>query len=247
MTDKVINRKTSKPWAQRKLFEGDLSLPLANSSPKSKASHIASVSSEFFETLAVSVLGGRRGAVDGQADICPDLHIKRGSEPTLVEVKGGTQRRYFKCDTRQLVNYKGCGERVEYAFACYWMDRGKTVGQMADTIGDLYGYFSKNIYYMVVVDISVIYSAWKAGVLAQRKYESWSTDRGGFDSVYADQKFLRQIIENGVWDTDLKRLPELKWSKRQRRASSVEVAGVKFKVNSFPLVELVRPDSAVPF
>lgn len=194
------------------------------------------------------MLGGRRGATNGQTDICPDLHIKRGLQPALVEVKGGTQRRYFKCDTRQLVSYKGCGERVEYAFVCYWVPRGKPLSRHADTIGELYEYYSKNIYYMVVVDIAVVHAAWKAGILIQRKYDSWSSPtKGGFDSVYANQTFLRQIIENGVWGEGLRGLPHLEWSKRQRRAGSVEIAGVKFKVNSFPLVELVTPDGDIPF
>ncbi len=244
---KVVNRKTSNPWSQRKLFTGDLSQRLSSSSPKSKGAHIAAVSSEFFESLAVAVLGGRRGAVNSNADICPDLHIKRGSEPALVEVKGGTRRRYFKCDTQQLQNYKACGERVEYAFLAYGYKYLETVSDHAETIGELYKYFSSRMNYMVVVDVSVIYAAWKAGVLAQRKYDSWISHHGTFDCIYANQKFLRQIMENGVWDTDLKGLPKLEWRKRDRKLATVEISGVKFNVNEFPVIELVRPDSEIPF
>lgn len=244
---KVVNRKTSNPWSQRRLFTGDLSHHLSSSSPKSKAAHIAAVSAEFFESLAVAVLGGRRGAVNSEADICPDLHIKRGLAPTLVEVKGGTRRRYFKCDTRQLQNYKACGERVEYAFLAYGYKYLEKVSDHAETIGELYEYFSSRMNYMVVVDVSVVYAAWKAGVLIRRKYDSWSSHHGGFDAIYMNQKFLRQIMVNGVWDTGLKGLPKLQWRKRDIRPTTVEIAGVKFKVNEFPVIELVRPDSEIPF
>lgn len=245
--NKVVNHKTSNPWSQRMLFTGNLSQRLSDASPRSKGSHIASVSSEFFETLAVAVLGGRRGAVNSEVDICPDLHIKRGSEPTLVEVKGGNRRYYFKCDTRQLQNYKACGERVEYAFIAFGMHGQETLSQHADTIGELYEYYSRNINYMVVMDVAVVYSAWKAGVLVQRKYKSWAKDSGVFDIIYMNQKFLRQIIENGIWDTDLKGLPDLKWRKRHRKSTTFEISGVKHKVVGFPVIELVRPNSEIPF
>lgn len=246
MTEKVINRKTSNPWSQRKLFTGNLDKRLVTSNKHSKRAHIAVVSTEFFESLAVAVLGGRRGALNSEADICPDLHIKRGSEPTLVEVKGGTRRRYFKCDTRQLVKYKGCGERVEYAFIAYDYKSSESVSQHVDTIKEVYEYLASRISYMVVLDVSVVHGAWKAGIFSRRKYDSWVTDKGAFDCVYANQKFMRNIIAEGgmCWAMDTVKLV---FRKRQRRAGSVEVAGVKFQVNSFPLVELVRPNSEIPF
>ena len=246
MPDKVINRKTSNPWSQRKLFTGNLDERLANSGKHSKRAHIAVVSTEFFESLAVAVLGGRRGSLSRAADICPDLHIKRGSEPTLVEVKGGTRKHYFKCDTRQLVKYKDCGERVEYAFIAYDYKRSEPVSDHVDTIKELYEYFASRISYMVVVDILIVYEGWKNGTLTRKKYDSWVTDKGTFDYVYANQKFMRSIMAQGGMFSVNDPI-NLVWRKRQRRAGSVEVAGVKFKVNSFPLVELIQPDSEIPF
>ncbi len=202
------------------------------------------MSTEFFESLAVAVLGGRRGSLSHTADICPDLHIKRGSEPTLVEVKGGTRRHYFKCDTRQLVSYKDCGERVEYAFIAYDYKSRESVSENVDTIRELYEYYASRICYMIVLDVSVVHGAWKAGIFSRKKYDSWVTNKGSFDCVYANQKFMREIIAGIPL-----RVPDgtFVWRKRQRRAGSVEVSGVKFQVNSFPLVEVVMPDSEIPF
>lgn len=244
MPNKVINRKTSSPWSQRKLFTGNLDERLSNSGKHSKRAHIAVVSTEFFESLAVAVLGGRRGSTSPQADICPDLHIKRGLEPTLVEIKGGTRRHYFKCDTRQLIKYKACGERVEYAFIAYDYKSSESVSDHVDTIKELYEYFANRISYMVVVDVFLVYDAWKSGLFSRRKYDSWATDKGTFDYVYANQKFMRDIIAG-----DVRQVPitGFEWRKRQRRAGSIEVAGVKFKVNGFSLVEFVQPDFEIPF
>lgn len=245
MPDKVINRKTSNPWSQRRLFKGGLDQRLANSTKASKRAHVASISSHFFEALAASVLGGRRGATDPDSDICPDVHIRRGSQPTLVEVKGGSRRRHFKCDTRQLQKYVDCGERVEYAFIARDYKRDENISDMADTIQDVFDYYASRISYMVVLDVSVVAMAWYVGDLFQRRYDSWNSNHtSGFDCIYMSQKFLRNIMDDKLVRTPS---PIFVWRKRQRRTSAIEVSGVKFQINSFPLVELVRPDSETPF
>jgi len=206
---------------------------------------VASISSHFFEALAASVLGGRRGATDSDSDICPDVHIQRGSQPTLVEVKGGTRRRHFKCDTRQLQKYVDCGERVEYAFIARDYKKDENISDIADTVQDVFDYYASRISYMVVLDIGIVHEAWKGGHLSRKRYDSWNSNHSSsFDCVYMNQKFLRDILAGGVfWVPGL----AFEYRARQRRASVIEVSGVKFQINSFPLVELVRPDSETPF
>lgn len=206
---------------------------------------MAVVTAHFFETLAASALAGRRGDTDPGSDICPDLHIKRGSQPTLVEVKGGSKRRAFKCDTRQLERYKECGERVEYAFIARNYKKTENVSNVVDTIQELFEFYASRISYMVVLDISIVYSAWKEGLLHRKTYDSWNSNHNNsFDCVHMNQKFLRDILAGGAC-----RVPATNfvWRKRQRRASTIEVSGVKFKVNSFPIAELVQPDFEIPF
>lgn len=218
---------------------------LANSTKSSKRAHVASISSHFFEALAASVLGGRRGATDPDSDICPDVHIRRGSQPALVEVKGGTRRRHFKCDTRQLQKYVGCGERVEYAFIARDYKVGENISDIADTVQDVFDYYASRICYMVVLDISVVARAWYEGDLFQRQYDSWNSNHSrSFDCIYMSQKFLRNIMSDKIVQAPGS---NFEWRKRQRRASAIEVSGVEFRINSFPLVELVRPDSETPF
>lgn len=251
MVERKVNTTKSKAhFGQKYLFPPTLNVPIPRQDAADVARHVAPTIGAFYELMTAKVLHGYKGQTDMTQDICPDVHVKRGEEPTLVEVKAGQKWRYHKCDTAQLKNYEKSGYRVEYAFVGYGA-RGETVSSMVNTWADLFLYMSSTIDRIIVVDISIIFQGLKSGCFLRRLYDSWAKDygRGGFDSVYVNQPFQRAIMEGGDWAGMIKMKNPEKYECKQRKVGGLvmDVEGAKFKVKPFTLFEVVLPDGDTPF
>ncbi len=247
---KVNTAKSSAHFGQTFLFPPTLDALIPRQGTIDISRHVAPIIGAFYELMTAYILDGYKGRTDVTKDICPDAHIKRGEEPTLVEVKAGQKWRYHKCDTQQLKNYGRSGYRVEYAFVGYGRGR-ETVSSVAKTWMDLYEYLASTVDRIIVVDISIIFQGLKSKVFLRRKYNSWiRDDKGtGFDSVYVNQPFQHSVMENNGW-AEMIRLKDpgrYQFKQRRIRRLKMDIEGVEFKVKPFTLYEIVLPDGETPF
>lgn len=248
----IVNRGYSNESRSSPLFP-EYFLGRKIRSPRACAAVVGSV----FESATAQLLDGKRGSLNGHADICPDVLNDR--EGLLAESKATQTKHPFKISIDQIAGYaetrmdearRGMHTRVMY---CLWAYREKRLTRDEPTQGEIVRRVVDSCTGVHMLDLNLLVALRKLAenegtapeATAVRSYSSWKSGTGrDWYCLHIGHQWLRRITDEPgrvIEELGLE-ADGYTWRRERRTVGPLKIHDREFEIRDVDVISFVRPN-----